>query len=95
MAITMLVVLLSVLVSIVKYRDGEIDYLNSDATWHTLLTVSAYEETPVRDHLFLPIVSFGKEDDKNIPWGSTIPDDKGNYYYTSFSPAGYFAPWFF
>ncbi len=44
-------------------------------------------------HLFLPIVSMGGEDDKWIGWGATIPDSEGNYYYTSFSPAGYFLPW--
>lgn len=30
-----------------KYSKGEIDYHNSDATWHTLLTVTAYNETPI------------------------------------------------
>ena len=77
--------------SVLRYRSGEIDYLNSDATWHTLLTVECYNETPVSEHLFLPIVSLGSEDDKYIPWGMTIPDERGNYYYTSFSPAGFFA----
>lgn len=81
--------------SFYKLRTDEVNYLNSDATWHTLLTIKAYDETPVSDHLFLPIVSLGDASDKNIPWGATIPDKKGNYYYTSFSPAGYFAPWLF
>ena len=45
--------------------------------------------------MFLPIVSLGDELDKDIPWGATIPDDQGNYYYTSFSPAGYIMPWMF
>ena len=78
-----------------KYKTGNIDYRNSDATWHVLLTIECYNETPILDHLFLPIVSLGENDDKYIPWGSTIPDNKGNYYYTSFSPAGYFFPWLF
>lgn len=71
------------------------NYQNSNATYHILLTMQAYDETPVSVHKFLPIVSLGGQADKFIPWGATIPDDKGNYYYTSFSPAGYIAPYFF
>lgn len=78
-----------------RYRSGEIDYHNSDATWHALLTIEAYNETPISQHLFLPIVTLGDLEDKFIPWGATIPDDEGNYYYTSFSPMGYFLPWLF
>ena len=84
-----------VAISIAKYRSDEVNYLNADATWHTLLTIQAYDETPVSSHLFLPIVSLGEDLDKNIPWGATVSDSKGNYYYTSFSPAAYFAPWLF
>lgn len=87
---------MAVLISaLLRYRSGEIDYLDSDATWHTLLTIEAYNETPISQHLFLPIVSLGNQMDKYIPWGATVPDNEGNYYYTSFSPAGYFAPWLF
>lgn len=78
------------LISVIKYKTGEINYRNADATWHTLLTIEAYNQTSPIDHLFLPITSLGGESDKGIPWGATIPDNKGNYYYTSFSPAGYF-----
>lgn len=88
--------LLTSIISFIKYDDNiEKEYRNSDATWHTLLTIEGYNETPIKDHLFLPIVSLGDETDKNIPWGATVPDIKGNYYYTSFSPAGYFLPWLF
>lgn len=83
------------MVSFKKYRSDEVNYLQADATWHILLTIQAYDETPISDHLFLPIVTLGTEDDKYIPWGDTIPDKKGNYYYTSFSPAGYVMPWIF
>lgn len=89
------IVVVVLLSAVFRYRSGEIDYLNSDATWHTLLTIEAYDETPVSEHLFLPIVSLGKESDKGIPWGATVPDKKGNYFYTSFSPAGYALPWLF
>lgn len=88
-------IILVIAASIMKYNSGNINYYNSDATWHTLLIVEAYSETPVSQHLFLPIVTLGAENDKWIPWGATIPDDQGNYYYTSFSPAGYFLPWLF
>lgn len=71
------------------------NYENSNATYHVLLTMQAYDETPISVHKFLPIVSLGEKADKFIPWGATIPDDKGNYYYTSFSPAGYIAPYIF
>lgn len=94
-AVFIIVTLVVLLTSVVKYRSGEIDYHNSDATWHTLLTIEAYHQTPISKHLFLPIVSLGRADDKGIPWGATIPDKDGNYYYTSFSPAGYFLPWLF
>lgn len=81
--------------SVMKFRSGEINYLNSDATWHELLTIKAYDETPISQHKFLPIVSLGRAADKNIRWGATIPDSKGNYYYTSFSPASYALGYFF
>ena len=71
------------------------NYCNSDATYHVLLTVQAYKETPSWVHHFLPIVSLGKSSDKGISWGATIPDARGNYYYTSFSPAGFFIPYAF
>lgn len=88
-------VLVIVLLAILKYKSGEIDYINSDATWHVLLTVSAYDETPKSIHKFIPLVSLGKAEDKNISWGATVPDENGNYYYTSFSPAGFVLPYIF
>jgi hypothetical protein len=71
------------------------NYLCADATWHTLLTVQAYRETPINVHLLLPIVSLSQQEDKGISWGATIPDNEGNYYYTSFSSLGFAAPWAF
>lgn len=88
--ILMAAAIIVVITAAVKYRKGEINYYNSDATWHTLLTIEAYNETSISEHVFLPIVSLGEAEDKGIPWGATIPDRNGNYYYTSFSPAGYF-----
>ena len=82
-----------IMASVVRYRPGNINYYNSDATWHTLLTIEAYNRTPVSEHLFLPLVTLGY--DKEISWGMTIPNEEGNFFYTSFSPAGYFLPWLF
>ncbi len=88
-------IIVVLLLSFCKYQSGEINYRNSNATWHVLYTIQAYEETPVSVHKFLPIVSFGNPDDKGIPWATAIPDDAGNYYYTSFPWLGYFLPWAF
>ena len=97
--LTAIYVILSLIVilllSVYKYQSGEINYRNSNATWHVLLTIQSYEETPISVHKFLPIVSFGTPDDKGIPWGTAIPDESGNYYYTSFPWLGYFLPWAF
>lgn len=71
------------------------NWLNSDATYHVLLTFNAYDQTPVSQHKFLPIVSLGEKEDKCIPWGATIPDKEGNYYYTSFAPLGFAVPYLF
>lgn len=57
--------------------------------------MEAYDQTPISVHKFVPIVSLGAEEDKGIGWGATVPDSKGNYYYTSFSPAQFVAPYAF
>lgn len=71
------------------------NYICADATWHSLLTMQAYSETPAAVHKFLPLVTLGGAYDKGIPWGATISDQYGNYYYTSFSALGYFVPYVF
>ena len=68
---------------------------NIDASYHVLLTIKALKATPSDVHKFLPIVSLGNPEDKNIPWGATVPDSYGNYYYTSFSPLGFFIPYLY
>lgn len=83
-----------ILVWTFKYKENY-NYLDSNATWHVLLTVQAYDETPVSVHKFLPIVSLGDEMDKYIQWAEMVADKEGNYYYTSFSPAGFALPYFF
>ena len=57
--------------------------------------MKCYDETPISVHKFLPIVSLGNEEDKNISWGACQTDNEGNYYYTSFSPVGFVAPYIF
>lgn len=66
---------------------------NLDATQHVLLTVTALRESPITNHWLLPTVSLGRELDKEIPWGVTIPTATGDYIYTSFPPAGFLAPY--
>jgi hypothetical protein len=67
---------------------------NLEATYHVLLTVTALNESPAENHLYLPSVSLGKEADKHIPWGATVPTKTGDYIYTSFTPLGFLAPYF-
>lgn len=92
--LTLVCLFIVVLVWQYKYRENY-NYLDSNATWHVLLTIQAYDETPASVHNFLPIVSLGDELDKGIQWAEMVADEKGNYYYTSFSPAGFVLPYFF
>jgi len=80
---------------LVRFPKANENFYNADATYHVLLTMKAYDETPVSVHKFLPIVSLGQPEDKFIPWGATVPDNLGNYYYTSFSPIGFVVPYLF
>jgi hypothetical protein len=93
MAICLLLAVVSIIIRIPDFKHN--DFHNSDATWHVLHTLRCYEETPISTHKFLPIVTLGAAEDKFITWGATIPDQYGNYYYTSFSPAGFVAPYLF
>jgi len=67
---------------------------NLMATYHVLLTVAALNESPAKNHLYLPTVSLGRESDKYIPWGVTVPTKTGDYIYTSFTPSGFLVPYF-
>lgn len=35
-AVIIIILLMTIAVSVVKFREGEIDYYNSDATWHMM-----------------------------------------------------------
>lgn len=76
-------------------NNEKIYYKNFDATYHTLLTIKAYNATSISRHHFLPIVSLGNKNDKYITWRATIPDKYGNYYYISFPLGGFIIPWIF
>ena len=92
--LTGMCLLFVVMVWLFKYKEPY-NYMNSNASWHVLLTIQAYDETPAVIHKFLPIVSLGDELDKEIQWAEMVADEYGNYYYTSFSPAGFALPYFF
>ncbi|MCE9605548.1 MAG: hypothetical protein K8U03_11705 [Planctomycetia bacterium] len=66
---------------------------NLEATYHALLTITALEENPAENHLFLPSVSLGNDLDKHISWGLTAPTKTGDYIYTSYTPPGFVAPY--
>lgn len=92
-----LVVLLMLVVSFF-IRAGDFEKVppaqNMEASYHVILTMNALEESPVKNHWWLPIVSLGNPLDKNIPWGATIPTRTGDYVYTSFASSGFLAPYF-
>ncbi len=69
---------------------------NLEATYHVLLTINALNESPAKNHWYLPAVSLGTQLDKHTPWGATIPTKTGDYIYTSFPSVGFLAPylWF-
>ncbi len=90
--IVSILIILSIIMRIPKKSK---EYNNNDATYHVLYTMQCYEETPIITHKFLPIVSLGDKEDKYIPWGACVEGNEGNYYYTSFSPVGFVAPYVF
>ena len=75
--------------------DNSYEYENMDATYHVLLTVKSYMETPITIHKFLPIVTLGESIDKNINWGAAVPDEFGNFYYISFPQFGFIFPYIY
>lgn len=88
LCLIMLAALLSVRVVLAPQQDSQ-NYVNSDASWHMMLTARALDETPASVHRYLPLVTLGADTDKNIPWPNLNADSEGNYYYTSFSPLSF------
>ena len=68
---------------------------NIEASYHVLLTVEAMNQTPVSVHRFLPIVTLGRQFDRDVRFGASVRGPQGIYYYTSFAPLGFVAPWAF
>ncbi|HEY9226958.1 MAG TPA: hypothetical protein VIP11_09945, partial [Gemmatimonadaceae bacterium] len=68
---------------------------NVEASYHVLLTVQALSQTPAAVHHFLPIVTLGRSLDRDVRFGGSVRGPNGIYYYTSFPPLGFVAPWAF
>jgi hypothetical protein len=68
---------------------------NIEASYHVLLTVQAMSQTPGSVHRFLPIVTLGRPLDRDVRFGASVRGPGGIYYYTSFAPLGFVAPWAF
>jgi len=58
-----------------------------------LLTVTALNENHRESHWYLPTISL--RNGKFISWGATVPNKNGDYIYTSFTPPGFLAPYFY
>ena len=92
--IIILFIILFVASTYLRFPKGNYIYQNEDATYHQLLTLNALEDNFTINHLFLPIVNFGRDADKYIPWGGAVSDPKGNYFYTSFYSPSFVLPYF-
>lgn len=66
---------------------------NFESTYHASLTITSLKNSPIENHWLLPTVTLGKPQDKNIPWGATLPTKTGDYIYTSFPQLGFLAPY--
>jgi len=89
---TLLVMIL--ISSWIKYHDVKknegID--NIEASYHSLLISKSLNEGRITEHHFLPIVTQGGDENKNIPWGAAVRDKSGGYIYTSFPSLGFLVP---
>lgn len=86
--------LVSVGVRFAMYDSRE-NVVNLDASYHVLLTVQAYRDTPASVHRYWPLVTLGNAPERGVAFGGTVPDARGIFYYTSFAPAGFLAPYLF
>src|SRR5258708_14604510 len=69
---------------------------NLETPWHVLLTGESMAQPQASKHAFLPIVTLGQPTDRYIPWGATVADSEGRYYYTSATSPTFVLPyiWF-
>jgi hypothetical protein len=78
-----------------QWRDDRSVISNIEASYHVLLTVEALDRTSIAEHKFLPIVTLGRALDRDVSFGASVRGPNGIYYYTSFPPLGFVAPWAF
>lgn len=94
--IIMIFCVLFLLSAYIRKPEDNKGFFMSDATYHVLLTMQAYDETPSSIHHWLPIQTYDGDYNKWIDNGPSLLMDKlGNNYYVSFSPIGFYAPYFF
>lgn len=96
--LTAAICLLAVFLASCFYRAASADkkFALSDATYHVLLTMQAYDDSGLSVHSLLPIQTYGAEYNKHINNGPSLIQDKdGNSFYVSFSPMGFYAPYLF
>ena len=55
--------------------------------------MKAFQNNPISEHKFLPIVSLEPQDD--ITWGPAIRGENGHSYYASFLPTAFIVPYLF
>ena len=92
----LLFIILFTISTVIRKPFDSAGFSMSDATYHVLLTMQAYDETPSSVHHWLPIQTYGQDFDKFIDNGpSLLQDEAGNSYYVSFSPIGFYMPYFF
>jgi hypothetical protein len=68
------------------------NFINSDASYHVLLTMTAFKNFDLLDHFFLPLVTYNQLS-LNIPWGAAMASQNGAFFYTSFSGIGFLVPY--
>lgn len=72
---------------------------NLEASYHVLLTIHSIQQNPLTAHWLLPTVSLGQENDKDIPWGATVPTKSstqggGKLYLYKLHSYGFYSPIF-
>lgn len=68
------------------------NFINSDASYHVLLTMTAFKNLDFKEHFFLPLVTINQQS-LDIPWGATLASKNGAFFYTSFSSIGFLVPY--
>jgi 4-amino-4-deoxy-L-arabinose transferase-like glycosyltransferase len=64
-------------------------------TAHTLITLEVWDERGISNCHWSPIYSYSNAGDVNVGGLGGITDSKGDAYYVSYPPLGFYAPYFF